>query len=63
MIKRDGAICAMCRKELSLQDAEGDHYPIAWRDGGRTVIENGRMVHSTCHLRGRPAEAHDLIDL
>lgn len=59
MLQRDGPTCAMCRRELSLQDAEGDHYPTAWRDRGRTVIENGRLVHKTCHTRGRPAAASD----
>ena len=61
MLQRDGAICPMCGKALSLADAEGDHYPIAWRDGGRTVTENGRMVHKTCHIRGRPGEVIDFI--
>lgn len=60
MLARDGAICPMCEKELAIQDGEGDHYPVAWRNGGRTVIENGRMVHKNCHLRGRPAEANDI---
>jgi hypothetical protein len=63
MLERDGAKCAMCGKELALPVAEGDHYPVAWRDGGFTVVENGRLVHKTCHLRGRPAAVEDLDDL
>jgi hypothetical protein len=63
MLQRDGPMCKMCGKDLTLQDAEGDHYPAAWRDGGRTVIENGRLVHKACHIRGRPAAAIDLLDI
>jgi hypothetical protein len=63
MLQRDGLKCAMCGKGLTLQDAEGDHYPAAWRDGGPTVVENGRLVHRACHVRGRPAAASDLIEM
>jgi 5-methylcytosine-specific restriction endonuclease McrA len=54
MLARDGTKCAECKEDLALEDAEGDHYPIFWRDGGRTEIENGRLVHKKCHARGRP---------
>lgn len=63
MLKRDGAKCRMCQKDLELSQAEGDHYPLAWRDGGPTEIENGRLVHKTCHVRGRPAAVADFIDI
>jgi hypothetical protein len=48
------------RKELELSQAEGDHYPLAWRDGGPAEIENGRLVHKTCHMRGWPAAYADV---
>jgi hypothetical protein len=63
MFKRDGPVCPMCRKDLALSDAEGDHYPVAWRDGGRTVIENGRMVHKTCPYAADPLEASNLTPI
>ena len=61
MLKRDGARCQMCQKDLGLSPFEGDHYPLAWRDGGPTEIENGRLVHTSCHVRGRPAASADVI--
>lgn len=60
VLKRDGPKCQMCQKDLVLSPAEGDHYPLAWRDGGPTEIENGRLVHKSCHVRGRPAECADV---
>lgn len=50
---RDGSICQICRAEVTEGDDEYDHYPLPHRDGGRTVVENGRLVHSACHPRGR----------
>jgi len=61
MLKRDGAKCQMFQKDLGLSPFEGDHYPLAWRDGGPTEIENGRLVHTSCHVRGRPAASADVI--
>jgi hypothetical protein len=63
MLKRDGPTCQMCGEDLTLDDAEGDHHPTPWRAAGRTLIENGRLVHKACHIRGRPAATADLIDL
>jgi hypothetical protein len=60
MLKRDGDKCQMCGKELGSAPPEGDHYPLAWRDGGPTEIENGRLVHKACHVRGRPAACADV---
>ena len=42
--------------KLVMEDGEGDHYTTPHRLGGRTIIENGRMVHRKCHARGRPPE-------
>lgn len=53
--KRDGGRCKICNEELADDEGEFDHFPIPHRDGGRTVVENGRLVCSECHPRGRPA--------
>lgn len=49
-----GGICAVCVQPVEPNEAEADHFPIAWRDGGATKAENGRLVHARCHPRGRP---------
>jgi hypothetical protein len=51
---RAGGNCGVCDKPVSEQDAEYDHYPIPYRDGGPTEVDNGRLVHAGCHERGRP---------
>lgn len=48
--------CERCGDEVQSDEAEYDHYPIPYRDGGRTTIENGRLLHKRCHERGRPPE-------
>jgi 5-methylcytosine-specific restriction endonuclease McrA len=57
MLARDGSNCKECGDPLTLEDAEGDHYPKPWREGGRTEIDNGRLLHKKCHQRGRPLAA------
>ncbi len=47
-------VCALCEEPVEDGEAEYDHFPIAWRDGGRTLVENGRLVCTVCHPRGRP---------
>jgi len=55
---RAGGVCDVCRQPIEPgEPAEGDHFPVAWRDGGRTHVDNGRIVHARCHPRGRPAGA------
>jgi hypothetical protein len=54
-----GGICQICVRPVEQADAEYDHFPIPWRDGGRTTVDNGRLVHDTCHPRGRPAATVD----
>jgi hypothetical protein len=49
-------LCALCSKELSREEAEFDHFPIPYRDGGLTKPANGRAVHQQCHPRGRPPD-------
>lgn len=46
--------CRICEKPVADQDAEYDHYPIPWAMCGPTTVENGRLVHKSCHPRGRP---------
>jgi hypothetical protein len=50
---RDGGICQVCETSVDAEDAEYDHYPVLFRDGGRTAIDNGRLVHRDCHPRGK----------
>lgn len=51
--KRDSGICQVCLTPVDKGDDEYDHYPILYRDGGRTETTNGRLVHKDCHPRGR----------
>lgn len=52
---RDQGLCQVCNKEVLPTDAEFDHFPIPYRDGGQTEVSNARLVHKFCHERGRPA--------
>ncbi|MGE0452487.1 MAG: HNH endonuclease family protein [Vicinamibacteria bacterium] len=52
-------ICSICIQAVDPAEAEADHYPIPWRDGGPTTVDNGRLVHKRCHPRGRPASTED----
>ena len=54
--ERDEGKCKICGDEVAEEQEEYDHYPVPHRDGGRTVVENGRLVHKECHPRGRPSE-------
>ena len=47
--------CAGCTNELEADEGEGDHFPVPYRDGGPTAVENGRLICAKCHPRGRPA--------
>lgn len=49
-------ICDICKMPVETGDAEYDHHPIPYRDGGPTEVSNGRLVHGSCHPRGRPAD-------
>jgi hypothetical protein len=51
--------CAVCGELVDTGDDEYDHFPIAHRDGGKTVVENGRLVHRHHHPRGRPLAEED----
>jgi hypothetical protein len=49
---RDGGTCQLCGKPTEAADAEYDHFPVPHALGGRTSIENGRLVCTRCHPRG-----------
>ncbi len=49
-IRSDGK-CDVCRKPVIDEEAEYDHFPIAYARGGKTEAANGRLVHRRCHPR------------
>ena len=55
--ERGQARCGVCIQPVVEDDVEYDHVR-PWIRGGRTSVENGRVVHKSCHLRGRPAAAY-----
>jgi hypothetical protein len=46
--------CAICGELVEAGHGEYDHFPVAYRDGGKTLTENCRLVHREHHPRGRP---------
>jgi len=44
--------CGICGEHVDSSDAEYDHFPIPHGLGGRTEVNNGRLVHRKCHPRG-----------
>jgi hypothetical protein len=56
---RDAGRCAICKELVVADEAEYDHFPLPYTLGGRTAIENGRLVHATCHPRGPVDEPED----
>ena len=56
--ERAGGKCEIpgCGEPVEEGDCEYDHFPVPHRDGGRTEVSNGRLVHFNCHPRGRPTE-------
>lgn len=44
-------MCSVCNLAVADEDAEYDHFPVAWARGGRTEIANARLVHARCHPR------------
>lgn len=51
---RDKGICQICHSPVPQTEEEYDHVK-PWILGGSTTLENGRLVHSRCHPRGRSA--------
>jgi hypothetical protein len=56
---RDLGNCKICGQHVELADAEYDHHPIQYALGGRTLVDNGRLVHAACHARGRLPQEPD----
>lgn len=56
IFKRQDGKCAIGGEQVFPDEAEYDHYPVPWRDGGKTEVNNGRLVCRSCHPRGRPSE-------
>ena len=54
--ERDLGKCQICETNLKIGDGEFDHYPVPHYLGGKTETENGRLVCTKCHPRGRPVE-------
>jgi hypothetical protein len=59
IFERDNGLCKICNKAVDDDDAEYDHFPLAHAVGGKTLVDNGRLVHKACHPRGRPVSQLD----
>ena len=53
---RDAKRCQVCNGEAAWDDTEIHHVVEHYR-GGRTALDNGALVHRSCHPRGDAAEA------
>jgi hypothetical protein len=56
IFERAHGVCEICAEPVDFSDAEYDHFPLPHALGGKTVVENARLVHATCHPRG-PVQA------
>jgi len=56
-IRRKNPLCGICDKEVLEAEGEFDHFPVPHSWGGKTIPENGRLVHSKCHPRGNLGNA------
>lgn len=54
---RDKKQCAECAGEVVWAEAE-IHHVTQHSQGGRTLLDNGALVHSSCHPKGAAAEEH-----
>jgi hypothetical protein len=59
-VQNGQAACQVCGQPVTPDGVEYDHI-IPWIRGGRTVPENGRVVHVACHARGRPVASFRTI--
>jgi len=50
VVRRDGQICQKCNKPVSDSDVEFDHI-IPFSKGGKSTIENLRLIHKDCNRR------------
>ena len=42
--------CAICQKTFDIKDMHADHV-IPWSRGGKTTLDNGQMLCTTCNLK------------
>ena len=52
---RDSTQCQVCHQKVAWDIAE-IHHVKQHKDGGRTVIDNGVLVHDYCHPKGKAAD-------
>jgi hypothetical protein len=50
VVRRDGQICQECNKPVQDSDVEFDHI-IPFSKGGRSVVDNLRLIHKGCNRR------------
>lgn len=52
VIARDGGLCQMCGKPVTMEagDAHIDHI-VPKRDGGTDALENLQLLHRACHSK------------
>ena len=50
MYAKQGNRCAICQKICDIKDMHADHI-IPWSKGGRTSLDNGQMLCTTCNLK------------
>ena len=50
MYARQHGKCAICGDPYDIRDMHGDHI-VPWSRGGRTNLENGQMLCTTCNLK------------
>ena len=53
---RDGKKCGVCGSEVQWAEAEIHHIE-EHSQGGRTELENGKLVHKHCHPKASAAKA------
>lgn len=59
VVRRDGQICQRCNKPVADWEVEFDHI-IPFSRGGRSTVDNLRLVHRQCNRRKR-ASLKDLL--
>lgn len=52
--ERSNGKCEICKdpEPVDPEEAEYDHFPVPYALGGKTTVDNGRLVHAKCHPRG-----------
>lgn len=50
VLTQQGGKCKMCDKEISLDEAEGDHID-PWSEGGKTELDNCQVLCKPCNRR------------